>query len=849
MRRTIIIADDSEIDRKVLKQQLKDDYEVLEAADGEQLMSVLATEWKRISAILLDIIMPVMDGFAVLERVRAKAEYAGIPVILVTIDNEVETKKKAVRYGANGYFTKPYDMFLIKKSLENTITFRENAALVNTLSKDKLTGMISSELFFEECNRLIQKHEPGHYIISCIDIDQFKVINDQYGMQVGDEVLKHVADCINLCYKDLNGLACRFSADKFAVLYPSVLANTSVILDNHRVATNPPCINHPIRIRIGRYVVKDLSLQANIMFERATVAEESIKGRYDVYIAEYNDDMRNHILREQQIVNDMVKALENGEFIPFLQPQYNHATNALIGAEALVRWKKGDTFISPGEFIPIFEKNGFIYEMDKRIWEDVCMLLRRWLDEDRHPLPVSVNISRRDLYRDDFYEVICGLVEQYRLPVDLLRLEVTESAFADSPQHVIHMVNQLIHHGFTVEIDDFGSGYSSLNTLKDVQASILKLDMKFFSETEYSERSGNIIESVVRMAKWLGMAVIAEGVEKEEHADYLKSIGCYYIQGFLYARPMPVADYEALLGDNDHERRLTRLKTVTTLDNSQFWNPTSLETLIFNSYVGGACILEQYRGKLDLLRVNNRYLKEIGSLISGEVNFVNLNPTNYLDQKNLELLNQTLLAAAETKKETYCELHIENVRNETEYIRYNIRMIACTQDRSLFYCVILNLTEQRVAERELAEEKEWRKNHAKKLISVQDMLPIALSTMMAESADIAFIKDTNRRYIACSKPAAESLGFRNVCDILGKTDYDLFSEEVAKQFEAEDAKIYERGEAIVGYVMEMKVRGKDYVLNTSKYPLLDNEGNVVGMYSVCIDITKSKKAEERLRIL
>lgn len=549
MKRTIIVVDDNEMDRNLLKEQLKDEYLILEATNGQDFLRRLKEEHSQISAVILDIIMPVMDGFEALRTMRQVKAYMNIPVIIISVNNDLDAKKKAIEYGANGFLSKPYDPYLIRKSLENIITFRENAALLSTLSTDRLTGMISHELFFDECDKLIQNHEPGYYTMSCIDINQFKIINDQYGMEVGDQVLIHIADCINTCCKKLGGLACRYSADRFAALYPVSAANSSIVAESHKSAVNPPCIPYPIRLRIGRYLIKDLSLGAVMIYERATVAEESIKGRYDIYIAEYDDSMRARILHEQRIVNEMDEALSSGQFIPFFQPQYNHATGALIGAEALVRWKKGDTFVAPYEFIPIFERNGFVYEVDKCIWEQVCILLRKWLDEDKKPLPVSVNISRVDLFREDFLETICGLIEKYRLPVNLLRLEVTESAFSDSSEQIINIVNQLIQYGFTIEIDDFGSGYSSLNTLKDVPASILKLDMRFFSNTKNAVRSNNIIESVVRMAKWIDMIVIAEGVEKKEQADYLRSIGCYYIQGYLYAKPMPVEDYEKCCND------------------------------------------------------------------------------------------------------------------------------------------------------------------------------------------------------------------------------------------------------------------------------------------------------------
>lgn len=462
MTRTLIIVDDNQLDRDLLKVQLKNDYLVMEAENGKELLTVLDESYEQVSAILLDIVMPVMDGFDALKRIRANNEYKDIPVIITTAENSMEARQKSVEYGANGYISKPYNPELIRKTLNNVISFHENTSLVQMLSKDKMTGLLCHTLFVEECDKLIKSHEAGYYTISCINIDHFKVINDQYGMEIGDQVLKHVAECLKLFIKELEGLACRFTADQFAILYPTALSDTAVNKENHKLAQNPPCLIHPIKLSIGRYIIQDTSISSMLAYERAAVAEGSIKDRYDVSTATYDETMRTRILHEQQIVNAMSEALLCGQFIPFFQPQYNHATGALIGAEALVRWKKEDGFISPGEFIPIFEKNGFVYEMDKNIWEQVCALLRKWLDEGKKPLPISVNISRIDLYKDDFFETICGFVKKYQLPTELLRLEVTESAFTDSTQHIMKMVNKLIQQGFTVEIDDFGSGYSSL---------------------------------------------------------------------------------------------------------------------------------------------------------------------------------------------------------------------------------------------------------------------------------------------------------------------------------------------------------------------------------------------------
>lgn len=843
MIKTIVIVDDDNIQRKLLQSQLRNEYTIMEAANGEELLDILSKDYSKISAILLDIVMPVMDGFETLKNIRESNNYKDIPVILISIEQDISMKVKGIEYKANGFLTKPISEELLKKTLDNVISFHENTALVQSLSKDKLTGLMSHTLFEEECDELIQSHGPGYFMLSCIDIDRFKVINDQYGIEVGDQVLKHVAECISICYRELGGLACRFTADRFAVLYPATFANTAVITENHKLAKNPACIKHPIQLRIGRYLIQDTKISTIMAYERATVAQESIKDRYDVYIANYDDDMRMRILHEQQIVTEMSAALLNGEFVPFFQPQYNHATGALIGAEALVRWKKGDSFIAPGEFIPIFEKNGFVYEIDKYVWEKTCILLRHWLDEDKSPLPISVNISRIDLYKDDFFETICELIKKYRLPTELLRLEITESAFVDSPEHIVKMVNKLIQQGFTLEIDDFGSGYSSLNTLKDIPASILKLDMKFFSDTTNGVRSGAIIESVVRMAKWLGMAIIAEGVEKQVQADYLKSIGCYYIQGYLYAKPMPVKEYEKIMASSLREKKLSRLRTVATLNNEQFWNPDSLETLIFNSYVGGACIFEQYKGRLEVLRVNNQYLRELGNILSDDVNLATMNPVNYLDENNLFLLNQTITEAITTKEETFCELSIRSTMQEVEYIRYSVRLIASTQERNMLYCVIINMTEQRLAERKLMEAELRERESAQRLKVIMDNVNGGVSAIIIHEDGTSQMIFNNDRYYELygyTKEQAQEAKL-DVMKLIVPEDMKEVMEKI-RQLKKD------RKPTLINYRIIRGDGREAYLSANSSIMRLSEYGNEV-ITSVVTDVTEKKALEEQLQAI
>ena len=294
---------------------------------------------------------------------------------------------------------------------------------------DELTGLYNRSGFFAKAEELIAEHEPGYYVMACFDVESFKVVNDQYGTPQGDAVLRHIADTFRRGFEPEGGICCRISADNFAVLYPKSLMDSEKLLEIRKAPAASEGSVMPLSFSIGRYIVDDPSLPASAMYDRASLAERVAKGRYDANIVLYDESMRDRLLREQKIVTKMRPALENGEFEVWFQPQYNHVSGALIGSEALVRWRQPESgqLIPPGDFIPVFERNGFIYEMDKYVWEQSCILLRRWIDEGRNPLPISVNVSRHDMFHADFYDTITGLLERYGLPVALLRLEITRN--------------------------------------------------------------------------------------------------------------------------------------------------------------------------------------------------------------------------------------------------------------------------------------------------------------------------------------------------------------------------------------------------------------------------------------
>ncbi|NLD19414.1 MAG: EAL domain-containing protein [Clostridiales bacterium] len=834
----ILVINRDIANRQRLIDILSSDYEILEAKNGQEARLILYRSHETIDAIFLDVVISVKDSFELLEWIKANSIMSQIPLI-ITIDGVDEAvEARALKLGANDFISEPYNQQIIKQRLKNMIYMRQLSAIINMARKDVLTGLYNRETFFDIAKDMISKHEPGYYVMSCFDIDRFKVINDQYGNETGDKVLKHVAYVLNEGVSAMDGICGRIMADDFVVLYPQRFMDSDNI---HEIHQKVPILDEgmrPISFSVGRYIIEDISLPVSGMYDRAVLAQGEARGHFDKNIMIYNESMRDHLLREQRIIVDMKGALEEGQFEVWFQPQYNHSTGAMVGAEVLTRWRHPTEglLIPPGEFVPVFERNGFIYEMDKYIWEESCKKLRRWIDDGRSPLPISVNVSRYDLLSEDFVKIITGLIEKHEIPVDLLRLEITESAFAQSTEHIVGIVKTLIEYGFMVEIDDFGSGYSSLNTLKDVPAQILKLDMQFLESSEDTDRSGNILESIVRMAKWLGMAVIAEGVETIEQADYLKSIGCIYVQGYLYAKPMSAEEYEALVWRADKEKKLLNLETVENLNNNDFWNPNSIDTLIFNSFVGAAAIVECHHEKIELLRATDTFVDTLGSTTMSTTDALKLNWADYLDQESLEVYIGSVITSFETKDEVVLEctfLDLPGCRSKT-YLRTTMRVIAAAGDHYLLYCMNENIT----AQREI-EQKE--RVTARQLQVIMEALSSGVSGVTMSDGKLEYIFANNMYYsiLGYTKEQFEA-EVENSLDLIHPDDRKRMDDELEQLFIDRESR-----------VLEYRIIRRDgetiYMRVNASIIILEGVNGVVSL-GVSSDITDTVKARQKISV-
>lgn len=410
---------------------------------------------------------------------------------------------------------------------------------------DSLTGIYNRSFFYEQTRKMLQEHQDTEFVMVCSDIKDFKLINELFGSDKGDEVLKQQAQLMKI-YVEHNCIVYgRITEDKFALCMPKARFREEIFIDNI-LKMGKQFTNHIYRmhIYIGVYEIRDINEPVAVMFDKAHMAIETIKGEYSKIVAYYNTELMEKHLHEKLMVSGFEEALNTNQFKMYLQPQCN-IEGQVLGAEALVRWEKpGEGLVSPGQFLPAFERAGIIYKLDEFIWEEAAKLLKKWKDEGDETSYISVNISVKDLYYTDVYAVFTHLIQKYGISAKNLKLEITETVLATEFAESINLIERLHAEGFTIEIDDFGSGYSSLNTLKDIYADILKIDMGFLRETENKQRSKDILNMVIMLAKKLNMPVITEGVEKEEQLNLLKEMGCEIFQGYYFSKPIPVREFE-----------------------------------------------------------------------------------------------------------------------------------------------------------------------------------------------------------------------------------------------------------------------------------------------------------------
>ncbi|WP_294428007.1 EAL domain-containing protein [uncultured Treponema sp.] len=548
LKRRILVVDDEEIERKMLKRMLQKDYRVFLAADGQEALSIMKENQDTLSLVLLDLLMPKMNGYDLLAEVAKNENLRKIPIIVLTADNSAEVK--SLTMGAADFIPKPYDIpEVVLTRINKTILLYESLNLISATKRDSLTGVLQWKYFMNYVGMADNYAPEQDRDILVLDINRFHIINEIHGRHYGDRVLAAVGKTITEYIDDKYGVSCRSGTNSFYI-YLFHQDNPEELLWKIHLALEDALGEDKISIRMGVYSHVDKNLEIEKRFDCALLACKSIKENRKGDIAYYDIDMHIKEHYEERLMQDMEKGIAAGEFEVYYQPKFAIQAEQpyLSSSEALIRWKHHELgVINPDTFIPIFEKNGMIQKLDQFIWKTAANQVMEWKRKFGVTIPISVNVSRIDLLEPNFVETICKIVRDAQISPAEYMIEITESAYTEDSQNIIDIVQQLRNFGFHIEMDDFGTGYSSLNMISSLPIDVLKLDMAFVKHIHEDPKALRLVEIVMEIARLLNVKVVAEGVEVEAQHELLKKIGVNLIQGFYYSRPVPAKDFEAFI--------------------------------------------------------------------------------------------------------------------------------------------------------------------------------------------------------------------------------------------------------------------------------------------------------------
>ena len=564
---TVMMVDDEPITLDVVQAYLEEAgyQKFVTISEPAKAMDLFASE--KPDVLLLDLMMPVVSGFDILKDIRSHPKFQHIPVIVLTSSTDSETKLKALEMGATDFLAKPVDASELVLRLRNTLAAK--AYLDQLASFDRLTGLYNRQTFGDHIDwtlRLAQRQGRTGALLN-INIDRFKKINEALGPALGDEFLQAVARRLEQCVRGSDTIAridvdtavprlSRLGGDEFAVLLVEVDKTERVMTIARRflelMATPFHIGGHEVFMTcsIGISVFPNDGMERDALVQRAAVALKFAKTSGGNTYCFYSSDLNDRSLHILNLHSELHKATARQEFRLFYQPKIDTRTEALAGAEALVRWKHPQRgFVSPGEFIPLAEETGLIVEIGAWILGEACRQIREWLAAGLVPPTVAVNISGRQFTNKDFLSALEATLQNNPFDRAYLQLELTESILMGDAQENIKLLNKIKDLGLKLSLDDFGTGYSSLSYLSRYPIDELKIDQSFVRDfgAQGKDNSKSIVIAIIAMARALGLKVVAEGVETQEQATFLKEQGCDHWQGYFFGRPMPAEDFTALL--------------------------------------------------------------------------------------------------------------------------------------------------------------------------------------------------------------------------------------------------------------------------------------------------------------
>ena len=559
-----------------------------------------------------------------------------------------------------------------------------------------LTGLYFNHSFFEEADAFLTTVNPQEYCMMAVDVEHFRLYNKIHGRADGDELLRSIADILKEFRKKYTGVVGYLGGDNFGILSVYNKDALEKLRKTIKEEIQGKINTVGYRPAFGIYHITEEMIPAATMYDHATVALSYVIGNYTTRSCEYYPDMDGKLEEEIRLLSDIQKGIDEDEFTFFVQPQCDITKGKIVGGESLVRWIRKDTgMVPPGVFIPVLEKNGFVADLDKIVWEKVCSWLRHCLDKGYRPVPISINVSRIDIFSMNVPKYLAELVEKYEIDTSMLKVEITESAYAESGDKIINTVKELQGYGFIVMMDDFGSGYSSLNMLKSVPVDVLKMDMRFLEINEQEEEKGvGILETVVNMARQLKIPVVVEGVEFKKHEMLLQRMGCRYTQGYYYYKPMNIEAFEELITDSrkvDYEgfwcRQSESLHMRELMDTNLFQDST------INGILGAMAFYDMYENTIEISRVNEQYLKLAGIAREEEEGF-RKRFWNHVRDDDRQLLFSIFNQAYENQAEGASGfIHYVRSDGKTLWVQIRVFFLREKAGHKMFCATLSDLTE------------------------------------------------------------------------------------------------------------------------------------------------------------
>ena len=597
----ILIVEDEDINLMMLGNMLQDEeYDLLYASDGAEALEEIREHGNEIAIVLLDLQMPRMSGMDVLKVMKEESEFADIPVIVLTADQGAEVD--CLKIGAMDFIPKPYPTAeIVQARVNRCIELSEKRNIIESTERDTLTGLYNLNYFMNYV-RMYDRHYTDMLMDAIVmDVNHFHMLNERYGKQYGDSVLSRIGERIRGISREVGGVSCRHSGDTFLIYcphredYEAMLAKASEDLAGEDASANR------VRLRMGVYANVDKTLEIERRFDYAKIAANTVKSGYRKMVGIYDTNMHEAELYREKLLEDFQSSLEDGRFKVYFQPKYDIRPDepVLSSAEALVRWDHPELgMISPGVFIPLLEDNGLILELDRFVWRESAARIRDWKDRFGYSVPVSVNVSRIDMLTPNLKDIFKEILDSFGLDPEDLMLEITESAYTEDSDQVISTARELrgMGMGFRIEMDDFGTGYSSLGMLSHLPIDVLKLDISFVRSAFGEKRDVRMIELIIDIADYLHVPVVAEGVETEEQYLVLKTMGCDFVQGYYFSKPVPPEEFDHFLSErSDVQVEMTPSVKRTYMSISKAL--TSDFESIFYVDVATAYFLEFYTGK------------------------------------------------------------------------------------------------------------------------------------------------------------------------------------------------------------------------------------------------------------